>query len=1385
MIVKKYYQFIAAFLLFGFATTSNAQLHFEDFIYDGGGGGALLDQASSVAVSPDGEFVYVTSSAANALNVFSKMPSSPTGELTFVEVHKAGLNGVTGLTAAQSVSVSPDGKNVYVVGTYDDALVTFSRNEVDGTLTFVEMHKDGLSGVDGLDAPYMVVTSPDGSHVYVSATDDHSISIFSRDGTTGALTYVDKVTNGVNMVSGLQTVLGITISADGRNIYAAGHAEGRIAVFSRDLISGALTFVESLADSSAGVDGLLGVFSVFVSPDGNHVYTTAAYENAVGVFSRNTSDGSLTYLQKYEDGSTGGSFLAFPMHVTGSAEGDYIYAVGSNENALNVFQRNASTGALTLLETKLEGNAGVTDMNFPVAIAVSPTSDFVYAAGYGSGSALVFDKNVSGNLTFVESQLNGLGGIDGLSEPHSVVVSPDGKNLYVAANDDDALSIFTRNESTGELDYVGVVEDGVDGVDGLYRASGVMVSPDGKHVYTTGTNDDAVSVFSRDEMTGELTFVEMIKDNTSGVDGLNGARWVTVSPDGNFVYIAGYYDDAIAIFSRNNSTGELTFVEMLKDGVNGVDGLKRANSVTITADGMFAYATGYTDDAIAVFSRNTSTGELTYIEKYINGVAGVNGLNGAQSVIVSSDGTSVYASGYNDNSVVAFSRNTSSGLLTFVAMYRDGVDGVDGLSGSRAVALNPDGIHLYAVSGGENAMVLFKRDEATSALTYEFKHEDGIAGINGISGVRTVAVSPFGRHIYVGGTDDNSVAIFSCTYFEEMTEDICQGGSVTIGNNVYTESGTFMDTLASTYGCRAITTLNLTVSSTSESIAETICDSESYVLGNQTLTQSGTYGENIINNSGCEVAVTLNLTVLPAIESSMEASICQGEIFTVGTNQFFETGTYENILEAANGCDSVVTLELYVQPEAYNEMASICSGETYIFGGNSYDQSGTYQQTFTSTQGCDSVVTLQLGVVNSFSEFVNETICEGGSITVGNNTYSDAGTYVNTLTSSGGCDSVVTLNLAVEEDIALWINETICEGEAFDFGGVDYTETGVYTDEFLTVGGCDSTVTLNLTVLEGLPSELNEVICEGESFNFGNNIYTETGVYTSTFSSPNGCETLVTLNLNVQPPQEVDMEATICEGQQYPFGSQLLDAEGTYVGEFTTLGGCDSIVTLTLNVTPTEEVVLFETICDGEIYTIGNQEFTSTGTYENTLTAVSNGCDSLIVLNLTVIDINGGALITHDDGTGIGAVNITISNGTPPYSFEWSNGSEEEDQTGLMAGTYSLTVSDANGCSETFTYTIDDTTPIENRKFVSFDVEAHPNPVLKSGMLNLNFTNDQNQEFEVRILDAIGKLVNKETLTLSAGRHLHNMTSPDQAGLYFIQIINEKNEVKSIRLIVQ
>jgi 6-phosphogluconolactonase (cycloisomerase 2 family) len=175
-------------------------------------------------------------------------------------------------------------------------------------------------------------------------------------------------------------------------------------------------------------------------------------------------------------------------------------------------------------------------------------------------------------LTFVEVEFDDEGGVDGLDSVRLVAISPDGKHLYAAGRDDDAVAVFSRDSTTGALTFVEVQKDNVGAVDGLDTVISLTISPDGNHIYAPSSKDNALAIFNRNSETGALDFSELVKNGVDGVDGLAFPNSLTMSPDGNSLYAAGRDDDAVAVFSRNSESGFLLFVEVHRDGVEGVDG---------------------------------------------------------------------------------------------------------------------------------------------------------------------------------------------------------------------------------------------------------------------------------------------------------------------------------------------------------------------------------------------------------------------------------------------------------------------------------------------------------------------------------------------------------------------------------------------------------------------------------------------------------------------------------------------------------------------------------------------------------------------------------------------------------------------------------------------
>ena len=175
-----------------------------------------------------------------------------------------------------------------------------------------------------------------------------------------------------------------------------------------------------------------------------------------------------------------------------------------NGDAIAIFDRDTDTGGLTFLE-ELTGIAG---LDRPRSIVISPDGASAYVACYDSNAVLVFDRNAAdGTLALAQTYLDGEDGAN-LDHAVSVALSPNGLSVYALAYYGRAITRFDRDPATGALTMAQVLRDGYSGVDGLSYPWQLSVSPDGGAVYTATMGENCIGVFARDLATGQLSFTQ-------------------------------------------------------------------------------------------------------------------------------------------------------------------------------------------------------------------------------------------------------------------------------------------------------------------------------------------------------------------------------------------------------------------------------------------------------------------------------------------------------------------------------------------------------------------------------------------------------------------------------------------------------------------------------------------------------------------------------------------------------------------------------------------------------------------------------------------------------------------------------------------------------------
>jgi hypothetical protein len=341
---------------------------------------------------------------------------------------------------------------------------------------------------------------------------------------------------------------------------------------------------------------------------------------------------------------------------------------------------------------------------------------------------------------------------------------------------------------------------------------------------------------------------------------------------------------------------------------------------------------------------------------------------------------------------------------------------------------------------------------------------------------------------------------------------------------------------------------------------------------------------------------------------------------------------------------------------------------------------------------------------------------------------------------------------------------TICFGESLVVGTSTYTMEGIYTNNLLTQHGCDSIVTTNLTIRNNITSSQTVNICNGNSYNIGGSTYSAEGTFNDILTSVlTGCDSTVSTTIVFYADLITNQTFNLCNGESITVGGSTYSTIGNFSNTLTSLlTGCDSIVNTEVTESIGFEITQNITICHGETYTIGNSIYNSPGEFADTLAMVTGDCDSIVHTNLTVnlpldlsVDVNGNDIESNQNNAFYQWVNCATNFSN--LTIETSN---EQELTTIETGNYAVIINQ-NGCVDTSACVYLNYVGLTSQGLP--EVKIYPNP--STGLFTIDFNVNT---YSITVFNRLGEIAFFEA-NVTENHHNVNVSVLPK-GIYYINI---------------
>jgi PKD repeat protein len=1030
----------------------------------------------------------------------------------------------------------------------------------------------------------------------------------------------------------------------------------------------------------------------------------------------------------------------------GNGTGPYSYNWSNGQNTATATALTAGTYSVSITDANgCTGSAATTVTNNSISINSTTNSTAQNCAVFGTATAtatngsspysIVWSNGASGatinnlsagtyNVTITDA--------NGCSGTNSVTVANNGTSISSTTNSTGqncaVLGAATATATNGSSPYNIVWSNG---------ASGATINNLSAGTYNvTITDANGCSGTNSVTVANNGTSINSTTNSTAQNCAVLGAATATAT-NGSSPYNIVWSNGASGATINNLSAG--TYNVTITDA-NGCSG---TNSVTVANNGTSINSTtNSTAQNCAVLGAATATagnGTSPYNIVWSNGASGAtinnlsagtynvtitdaNGCSGTNSVTVANNGTSIS------------STTNSTGQNCAV------------LGAATATATNGSSPYNIVWSNGASGATINNLSAGTYNVT--------ITDANGCSGTNSVTVANNGTSI---SSTTNSTAQ-NCAVFGTATATAGNGTSpynivwsngasgATINN---LSAGTYNVTITDANGCsgtNSVTVANngTSISSTTNSTAQNCA-----VLGTATATATnGSSPYNIVWSNGASGATINNLSAGTYNVTITDANGCSGTNSVTVANNGTSISSTTNSTAQNCAVFGTATATAGNGTSPYNIVWSNgASGATI----NNLS-AGTYNVTITDANGCsgtNSVTVANNGT--SISSTTNSTAqncavlgTATATATNGSSPYNivwsngasgatinnlSAGTYNVTITDANGCSGTNSVTVA---NNGTSININISAGDAA-CGASNGTATAIIANGTAPFSYLWSNAELSATI-NGLSA----------------------GIYSITVTDANGCSGQQSVQINSQNGPSLNTTASNISCAGASNGSALAVAAGGS-GTYTFLWS------------------------NGQTGSVLNN--LSAGSYTVTVTD-ANGCavqNTVAISEPSAITVTAVLADATTTGGNEGSISLSVTGGTAPYSYNWTNAASSADISGLTAGNYAVTVTDANGCQQLLNYSIADA-PLALNEIDGFgEVILYPNPTSDNALLI--FKMNEVSDVEISVTDALGRVLLEKSFKSSNEIRYLIETDNWPAAVYLVQLRTAQG-VKTKQLIL-